>query len=318
MTFPVYHRGEAWRERLGGAFSELFPERLDSSEPAGDVVTTPLGEVHVYTVAGTPQIVRRSPGTIRQNPSDLLKVCVQVRGRATVVQGDREIVVEPGQLALYDTGRPYALRLEGEWISAVMAFPRDVLHLPTARAMEHAFPATNGPGAVFADFVSASVAQGSHLYAAAASRLGDAGLSLLAGTLTEHVSVDEIPDALRARVLDHVQRHLDDPRLSRATVAAAHGMSPRTLNRLFEDEPHTVTDHIRRLRLDAVRRDLRDPLLANRSVAAIASRWCFVDAAHFSRVFRAEFGESPSAFRLTSARPGPPRTAPPGPPPQTS
>jgi transcriptional regulator GlxA family with amidase domain len=58
-----------------------------------------------------------------------------------------------------------------------------------------------------------------------------------------------------------------------------------------------VTDYIRHLRLEAVRRDLRDPLQANRSVAAVAARWCFVDAAHFSRVFRAEYGYSPSEIR---------------------
>ncbi|MFJ7218538.1 helix-turn-helix domain-containing protein [Amycolatopsis sp. NPDC098790] len=313
----MYHRGEAWRARLGGAFRDLVPERLDASEPAGEVVATPLGDVHVFTVSGTPQVVRRSAATVRRAPSDLLKVCVQVRGRATVVQDDREIVVEPGQLALYDTGRPYALRLEDEWTSAVMAFPRAVLRLPVGRAMEHAFPAATGPGAVFADFVTASVAQGSHLHDPSAARLGDAGLSLLAGTLGDRIGVDDVPDVLRERVLAYVERHLADPRLSRATVAAAHGMSPRTLSRLFEGEPVTVADHIRRLRLDAVRRDLRDPLLATRSVAAIAARWCFVDAAHFSRAFRAEFGTSPSEYRLSAARPAPPRTTPPAPPPPT-
>lgn len=307
LARPRYDSGEAWRHRLGSAFSDLTPERLHDAEPAGTVAGSPLGEILVFTVSGTPQVVRRSTTAVRGAPSDLLKVCVQLRGRATVEQDGREIVLEPGQLALYDTGRPYALRLEHEWTSAVMAFHRDALglaHGSTQRAMERAYPATQGPGAVLAEFVSAAVTQVEHLHPTSAARLGDAGLSLLAGTLSDHAatSLSEVPDVLRDRVMAYIQRHLADPKLSRGTVATAHGMSPRTLNRLFETEPRTVTDYIRHLRLEATRRDLVDPLLVNRSVAAIAARWCFVDAAHFSRVFRAEYGHSPSEFRLGALR----------------
>ena len=54
---------------------------------------------------------------------------------------------------------------------------------------------------------------------------------------------------------------------------------------------------IRHERLEAVRRDLADPLLSGRSVAALAARWCFFDAAHFSRVFRQHYGYPPSRAR---------------------
>jgi len=38
-------------------------------------------------------------------------------------------------------------------------------------------------------------------------------------------------------------------------------------------------------------------VLANRPVTAIAARWGFTDAAHFSRIFRAAFGNSPTGYR---------------------
>jgi AraC-binding-like domain len=53
----------------------------------------------------------------------MVKVCVPLHGRATVHQDDREIVLLPGQLGLYDIGRPYELRLEGSWSCAVLAPP---------------------------------------------------------------------------------------------------------------------------------------------------------------------------------------------------
>jgi hypothetical protein len=66
--------------------------------------------------------------------------------------------------------------------------------------------------------------------------------------------------ALRITVLQAVRRHLSDPDLSHDRVAAAHRRSRRSLHRLFEREPHSVTDHLRLQRLEAARRDLTDPL----------------------------------------------------------
>ncbi|MDH4393235.1 MAG: helix-turn-helix domain-containing protein [Aquabacterium sp.] len=56
-------------------------------------------------------------------------------------------------------------------------------------------------------------------------------------------------------------------------------------------------------RLDACRRDLADVRLAERSVSALAFSWGFNDAAHFSRSFREQFGQSPRAWRA-QALPG--------------
>ena len=40
-----------------------------------------------------------------------------------------------------------------------------------------------------------------------------------------------------------------------------------------------------------------DIVLAERPVAAVAARWGFVDAAHFSRAFKTTYGVSPSEYR---------------------
>jgi hypothetical protein len=90
----------------------------------------------------------------------MLKVCVQLRGRATVYQDDREIVLDPGQLAVYDTGRPYALRLEGAWTCAVMAVWRDLIEVATPRlnsAMTRTHPGNQGPGLLLSQFITSTV-----------------------------------------------------------------------------------------------------------------------------------------------------------------
>jgi transcriptional regulator GlxA family with amidase domain len=95
----------------------------------------------------------------------------------------------------------------------------------------------------------------------------------------------------------YIRARLHDPHLSRASVAAAHRLSPRTLDRLFDGADWSVSGYIRHQRLEAVRRDLLNPALTHRGVAALAARWCFVNAAHFSRLFRDTYGYPPSALR---------------------
>jgi AraC-like DNA-binding protein len=187
-----------------------------------------------------------------------------------------------------------------------MAFPRNALSLPeqaVITAMSRPYPLTGGPGAVLAGFVASAVLHHEAIHEAAAGRLGEAGLHLIAGTLSDACGPDHdaAPDAIRLQILTYIRAHLADPGLTHAHVAAAHHMAPRTLHRLFEHEPDTVTDHIRGRRLESAMRDLADPLLAHRSIAAIAARWCFTDQAHFTRVFHARYGINPSAARRRAA-----------------
>jgi len=69
---------------------------------------------------------------------------------------------------------------------------------------------------------------------------------LVAGTLIDAAQPNDAAaaDALRLQVLNYIRAHLADPDLTRTHgCGALHGY--RTLHRLFEHEPHTVTDYIR-------------------------------------------------------------------------
>jgi len=305
-----YDEPELWRVHLGSAFSDLAPEALErgSLAPTGALRGVALGAAGVFRVSGTPQVVQRTSRAVRGSPGDFLKVCVQLRGRATVHQDGREIVIEPGRLAVYDTGRPYALRLEGGWSCAVMAVRRGAIDVAAARlhsAMERVHLASEGPGLLLSQFITATVDQLDVAGPAIAGKLGDAGVCLLSGTLAEDgdVAITDAADSLRDHVMAYIDRRLADPRLSRASIAAAHRMSPRTLDRPFGGLPWSVSGYVRHQRLEAVRRDLENPALTHRSVAALAARWCFVDAAHFSRVFRDSYGFPPSHARPAASPP---------------
>jgi len=306
----TFDAAEPWRENLGAWFQDLVPETLDQRPaPRGSVDGVRLGPVGVFTVSGTPQVVRRTTSAVRRSPGDLIKVCVQLAGRAIVHQGGHEVMLGPGELAVYDTGRPYAIRLEGRWTCAVMALPRaqiDLRERDLDRWLYRAYPAASGPGGVLSHFVVSTAALARPPGLAAAVKLGEAGSTLLAGTLLDDggLAAAGAADDLRGHVVGYVRAHLDEPGLCRSSIAAAHHMSPRTLDRLFTGQPWSVSGLIRHERLAAVRRDLADPLLSTRSVAALAARWCFFDAAHFSRLFRQHYGYPPSRARAGAVRPG--------------
>jgi AraC-like DNA-binding protein len=118
------------------------------------------------------------------------------------------------------------------------------------------------------------------------------------------VSVLETPRrALFTRVCVFIDQCLGDPRLSPTLVAQAHHISVRYLHMLFRDEGVTVGGWIRACRLERCRRDLADPMLVGLPVHAVAARWGFADAPHFSRLFRAEFGMPPGEYRRVSQGP---------------
>ncbi|MCZ1002907.1 helix-turn-helix domain-containing protein [Streptomyces mirabilis] len=132
-------------------------------------------------------------------------------------------------------------------------------------------------------------------------------VNVLATLATERLGRDATatPDArtpLRARILEFIDLHLTDEDLSPETIAGAHHISARYLHRLFQDEGTTVGRWIQRRRLEECRRDLMIRSRGGRTIAAVANRWGFMSATHFSRVFRAAYGMSPSEWRDTVGR----------------
>ncbi|MFH9550545.1 helix-turn-helix domain-containing protein [Streptomyces sp. NPDC051445] len=108
--------------------------------------------------------------------------------------------------------------------------------------------------------------------------------------------------AVLGRVLEYVELHLTDPDLSPEVIARAHHISVRYLHKLFKDEGRTVGRWILRRRLEECRRDLTRYGRGGRTIAAVAARWGFLSATHFSRVFRSAYGMSPREWRDTAGR----------------
>ena len=96
----------------------------------------------------------------------------------------------------------------------------------------------------------------------------------------------------------HIEDELSNPDLTPGNVARAHGISRRHLDKLFETEPHTVSQFIWERRLLHSRRALAEPQLAHLSITEVAYNWGFSSSSHFSRAFKARFGMTPRQARV--------------------
>ncbi|MGH3410980.1 MAG: helix-turn-helix domain-containing protein [Streptosporangiaceae bacterium] len=107
------------------------------------------------------------------------------------------------------------------------------------------------------------------------------------------------PDVTLARRVEaerFIRAHLSDPRLSPGAVAAALHISRRSLYASFP-EGQGIAAYIRRQRLQRARAMLADQQARPLPVAQVGAQVGMPDPAHFSRLFRAEYGRSPRDVR---------------------
>jgi AraC-like DNA-binding protein len=120
---------------------------------------------------------------------------------------------------------------------------------------------------------------------------------MLVRSLTERdLHGSDVALARRTQAERYILAHLSDPRLSPSAVAAALHISRRSLYASAFPDGQGIATYIRRKRLRRARALLLDqarPL----PVAQIAATVGLPDPAHFSRLFRAEYGRSPRNLR---------------------
>lgn len=306
---------DAWQQVVSSAFVPLTSHPLTTLEepgrsPAagwsGGLRSASLGTVQLSSVVGSAALVRRTAAEISRDDPGYLKLGVQVEGYCVVEQDGREAALTPGDLALYDTSRPYQLAFDDRFEMLVVMFPRDLLRVPGGRLSEitaRRVSGRRGVGAAMRPFLGALAQQLADDALHGSAVLSDAVLDLLAATVSEQldcapvVPVETHRHALFLRVLTFVDARLGDPGLTVPAIAAAHHVSVRYLQKLFEDEGRTVSGWLRERRLDRCRRDLLDEDLPHLAVSEVGARWGMGNPAAFARAFRSAYGTSPSEYR---------------------
>ncbi|MET9045409.1 helix-turn-helix domain-containing protein [Streptomyces sp. NPDC004362] len=305
-TVPLEDRAEALRQTIR---RQVVPVDLVlPREPEcvyADVTITDIGDLQVSSVRANPATVHRTAKLARADDEPVVFISLQVSGESTDVQDGRGAVLRPGDIAFYDTRRPYTLLFDRGVDMHFFRVPVRDIALPD-EVIGQAVARRLGPeGAVsgmatgyltrLAEHREQFDATAAHLLAAPSMELIRAVLAaqsdrpwLMAGALHETLAV---------RILEHMRAHVADPDLSPASVARAHHISVRHLYAILARNGIGFGDWVRAERLDACRRELSRVPPTTETIAALARRWGFKSPSHFSRAFKAAYGMSPQAWR---------------------
>lgn len=307
---PSEQRVPGWAEAASDRFVE---SGFQVDHPEGFIASMrhrEMAELTVTRIDSAGHQRKRVTRSLRQAAraaEEFFLVSVQLEGSCAVSQGGRDTLLRPGEIAVYDTRRPYELLLAGDYAQAVLRIPRRALlaRLPHADGLTaRGVSAELLPSRLLHQMVNELCQPGAVCEPHAASDLAQGLLSVLSGGLrglheglprpgAGQVSAEQ----QRERVKAHVRAHLGDPQLGVPAIAAALGLSTSYLHKLFRNERCTLERWIWAERLQACARALAEPASASCTLTQVAYAFGFSDAAHFSRSFVQHFGSTPSAYR---------------------
>jgi AraC-like DNA-binding protein len=313
--FPARERLSAWQDFMSGM---LAPMELRSDDPATFTASArvwPVGAGAVARVASGSMELRRTARMIRQYDPEVYQVTLAHRGSGGVEQGRRQATLGANELVIWDSSRPlhgWSVSGQRPALGAVIVLPRAALPLPASQVRRLAatrLPGDTVTGRLLIQFMTTLTASIDGATDAESTRLGRVLADLLAAYIAGLLDAREAlpPETREAALLlsidDFLTRRLRDPGLSPAAIAAAHHISVRYLHKLYAGRAGgpSVAATVRLRRLEGCHRELADPFGTHRAVHQIAAGWGFRSESHFSRLFKATYGVSPSALRSLAA-----------------
>ena len=245
----------------------------------------------------------RTKGHIRRLNDTFYGVVLMLEGGQSLVQGNQEVNLQPGDISVWDASRPAQFNSAGPVRQVSVLIPHNKIKLYSSNIEDVCAQRINGRSGL-------GLLLASHLYALSevlpradeAARAGAAAATLdlvSAAIRPEHASEykSSIHKVMHRRIQDFIVNNLREPDLSPGAIAESFHISQRYLHKLFEPTDYTVSEWILQRRLIACQTAFMDPALNHMTITEIAFNWGFSSASYFSRVYRQQFGVTPTETR---------------------
>jgi AraC-like DNA-binding protein len=295
-TVPAREAFAFWRDMICATFVQLDARPVAGAEFAGRIEHVPVGELELSTVVAGSQHVRRTRSLVARGDEEYLLASIQVGGQGRVEQDDRSAVLAAGEMAFYDSTRPYTLHFDDPFHQLVVQIPKRELSLGDTRNMTARLLGRQGPGGVVATFFTSLHQALKTSPTDSATLLPQAvGLLSAAASVADRArpDVDAVNALVRERVLEFLRRNLTDPGLDAARIAQGCGVSRRTLYRVLA--PEGVAARLRRMRIECAKELL--VTAPERPVGRVGLECGFDSESGFYRAFRAATGHTPGEYR---------------------
>ena len=289
------------------ACSTFTQQTVDAQGPQfkAEIHRTNIGEMRMAVAVSTGSLITRSRCQVALSHEAFFLVHLQLAGTSLNRQDGREIELQEGDFALFDSTRPYqiafdqstsilVLRIPQASMRRVIASPEAVTLLPMS-----AGAAANRLASRFIQDIWTALLEG--MAPDPADRLCRPVLDVLANAYAAVPAAlaegSSMAGALRVQIRSFIEDNLDNQDLSLPCIASAFGISARYVHVLFKNDRDTVSEYIQRRRLEEAARTLADPMRSRVSIAAIAAAHGFKSQAHFCRLFREHHGMTPREYR---------------------
>lgn len=262
-----------------------------------------LGVAHIRTNAG---LISRQRTSGDGDDDRYCFLILQGAGHQRIRQQNRVIELGPDDIALVDSAQAFEIEPQGLVHNISIHLSRD--------EVSHQLR----PEQLFGKLARNSVA--THMIRTLARSLGDVELRKDEGGRSDGPALAQALIGLAAAGLRErderqpgfacvgqddiyglatrlVETSLQETELGPEYLARHLNVSVRQLYRLFEQRHESISRYMQQRRLERVAQDLCAQDLRHESITQIAFKWGFVDAAHFSRVFKRHFQHAPRDYR---------------------
>jgi len=296
-------RSARWSEIISQTY---FPLQLDFRDPAafkGRLSHRAFGDVSLSRLTSDPVSYTRHGRQIREDQAEDYLITIPLRSPVEFRQLGRDVRCDPGGFIIERGDEPYRFRYEHPNDLFVLKISQAELGTRVRRPdrlCARVFDATNGTARLFSSMVALAQDTDGSVASSAQDALGRQLLMFLSmavdnGDADAAENVSAVRAAHLARIDRFIRNNIKAADLSPEMIAARCGISKRYLHDLFRSANMTRAQKVRDYRLTAAHDELA--CAGQESLSAIAYRFGFADQAQFSRLFKAKFGITPSAFR---------------------
>jgi AraC family transcriptional regulator, positive regulator of tynA and feaB len=290
----------SWADDLAAAFVQLEPRKIAEDTFRGTISRADAAPIRISRVTATGHRVLRLRSHIAHSSDDLCFVNLQLDGVGRYTQRGHEQICSPGNLAVADTTEPFEISNGRDFQLFCFAVPRHLLPRNFCERPRLTLSATETGRALSRTLASyadlcLSVQTPSDIAALSGAHIVDL-ISHATSIFAEGPSKQKNTLVLLSMMLNHIDRHSDDPDLSAATLARKFRCSERYVHKLFSESGRSVGEHVNAKRILVCTRDLLDNQ-RNRTIADIAFAAGFRDISHFNRLFKRSNGAAPREFR---------------------
>ena len=299
---------EAWVDKLMTAQgADWCPGKTPPGAFSASLRHKVIGEINVIESRCDPCTGYRTDRHAALVDEPTVVLLSYLEGGEHIEFGGEHYTVAAGDTFVWDSSKATKFEVYQSLHKVALAMPARLLSYNVLSALDRVprkFGASSGSRHLLGNLIGAVADEEFDDVEVEADTILDAVNAFVMGALPMEVTPEKgLQAQQRQEIKRYIERHLSDPSLSIERIALEHRVSKRYLHWLFRDEPMTLNELIIFKRLGRCRDDLRNPESGHLQISQIAYYWGFANTSHFSKRYRACFGESPTETRQTASEP---------------